>query len=151
MENPIKLIHRFNKEAGLLDKGYSPWLESAFLIEEALEGFDVTHLESVIPFDQGSNTSTKTLARNILGIDNKTAVLPEVDSLDKSCDAAIFAIGSMAKLGLTPNMITEALNIVMQANLQKLKTKQYDSEGKLMKDTSFEGPEEKLQALLDRR
>lgn len=151
MENPIKLIHRFNKEAGLLDKTYSSWLESTFLVEEALEGFDVSHLESLIPFDEGSYASTKALSRHILGEANEYTTLPEVDALDKSCDAAIFAIGSMAKLGLTPVMITEALNIVMQANFQKLKDRQYDSKGKLGKNDSFVGPEEKLQALLDRR
>lgn len=150
MENPIKLIHRFNKEAGLLDKTYSSWLESTFLVEEALEGFDVSHLESLVPFDEGS-INPKTLSRHILGEANEYTTLPEVDALDKSCDAAIFAIGSMAKLGLTPAMITEALNIVMQSNLQKLKDRQYDSKGKLGKNDNFVGPEEKLQALLDRR
>ena len=34
MENPIKLIHKFNKEAGLIDQGYDDFLESSFQLRK---------------------------------------------------------------------------------------------------------------------
>lgn len=77
--------------------------------------------------------------------------ITDVDRLDKACDSVVYAIGSMAKLGLSAQEITQALNIVMDKNLEKLKNKQYDAEGKLLKDFSFVGPEAQLQALLDKR
>ena len=40
MENPIKSIYKFNKEAGLLEAGYNHLREPAFLIEEAIESFN---------------------------------------------------------------------------------------------------------------
>ena len=54
----------------------------------------------------------------------------------------------MAKLGLTPAQILEAMNIVTEANLQKLSMPK-DEHGKLTKPANFVGPETKLQALLD--
>lgn len=71
--------------------------------------------------------------------------------MDKAVDAVVFAVGSMAKLGLNPNEITKAINIVMVANNAKLGCPT-DAEGKLMKPDNFEekyAPEPKLQALLD--
>jgi hypothetical protein len=57
----------------------------------------------------------------------------------------------MAKLGLSAQQITEALNIVMKANNQKLSMPK-DEHGKLMKPaSSFVGPEAELQKLLDER
>ena len=82
-------------------------------------------------------------------MDSKPTNIPDVDRLDKACDAVVFAIGSMAKLGLTPAQIIEAMNIVTEANLQKLSNIKIDSSGKLLKDSNFVGPETKLQALLD--
>lgn len=150
MENPIKLIYKFNKEAGFLSKPMNPWLESAFQVEEAIEGFDLSHLDPSLLEGSEGGTNHKVIARNILGHQNKDDPLTAVEVLDKSCDAVVFAVGTMAKLGLTSNGIIEALNIVMQANLQKLKSPVYDAAGKLMKDPSFVGPEEKLKELLKR-
>ena len=76
--------------------------------------------------------------------------LADVDRLDKSCDAIVFAVGSMAKLGLTPAQIHEALNIVMDANQAKTGCPK-DSEGKLLKPDNFPNPEPRLQALLEVR
>ena len=77
--------------------------------------------------------------------------ITDVDRLDKACDSVVYAIGSMAKLGLSAQEITQALNIVMDKNLEKLRNKSYDAEGKLLKDPSFVGPEAQLQLLLDKR
>lgn len=150
MENPIKLVVKMNKEAGFLDKPFNPWVEAAFLIEEAIEGYDLAEMEArLFNTQRGDAPSSKDLARRILGEHNKTATVAPIDILDKSIDAAIFAIGTMAKLGLNAQQITQAFNIVMHCNLQKLKSVELDSEGKLTKPANFVGPEAKLQELLD--
>lgn len=157
MQNPIKRIVQFNKDAGLIEKGYSDSLESAFQIEEALEGFqDNEILAKVLSRnDYGTevkSSSPKDISRAIISLaSTECDEISDVDRLDKACDAVVYAIGSMAKLGLSAQDITQALNIVMDKNLEKLKNKKYDAEGKLLKDESFVGPEAQLQLLLDRR
>lgn len=153
MENPVKQIYRFNQEAGLLNRPYNPWLESAYQIEEALEGFDLVELANRLGFaDQPEAAlSAKFLSRCILGEQNKTVQISEVDALDKAVDHVVYAIGAMAKLKLSPQQITLAINTVMQANFNKIKAPAVDAEGKLMKPAGFVGPEVKLQAILDSR
>lgn len=157
MQNPIKLIYDFNHKAGLVEKGYDDFLESSFQVEEALEGFGVPN-EVLIGEDGQAvvdSTTAKDLSRDIVGWvqcshNNK---LSDVDRLDKACDAVVFAIGSMTKLGLNPQQITAALNVVMQANLAKLSCPK-DEYGKLTKPADFDekyAPEPKLQAILDQR
>ena len=135
MENPIKQIIKFNSDAGLLD-GYDYFLESSMLIEEALEGFDLGVLKP------------KDVARQICSPLDFTG--SEVDSLDKSCDAAIIAVGGIAKHGLTYSQVVRALNVVMQANFAKLGMPR-DEHGKLQKPDNFVGPEAALQQILDER
>lgn len=152
----VQQIYDFNKQAGLLEKGYDDFLESSFQIEEALEGFgDLPYLQ-VRLHSEGEHyeelCNPKEISRQIIRLaemDSKPTNIPDVDRLDKACDAVVFAIGSMAKLGLTPAQIIEAMNIVTEANLQKLSNVKVDSSGKLLKGSNFVGPETKLQALLD--
>ena len=152
----VQQIYDFNKQAGLLEKGYDDFLESSFQIEEALEGFgDLPYLQGRL-HSEGKHyeelCNPKEISRQIVRLaemDSKPTNIPDVDRLDKACDAVVFAIGSMAKLGLTPAQIIEAMNIVTEANLQKLSNIKIDSSGKLLKDSNFVGPETKLQALLD--
>lgn len=158
MLNPIKRIVQFNQDAGLLGKGYDDFLESSFQIEEALEGFgDLPYLQCRLHSEGKSIDelcNPKELSRQIVRLaemDSKPTNISDVDRLDKSCDSVVYAIGSMAKLGLSAQEITQALNIVMDKNLEKLKNKSYDAEGKLLKDPSFVGPEAQLQLLLDKR
>jgi predicted HAD superfamily Cof-like phosphohydrolase len=73
----------------------------------------------------------------------------EVDKLDALVDIIFVAIGSMHKLGLTPQQIVRAIEIVCDANDQKQANK--DANGKIMKDHNFISPETKLQKLLDER
>ena len=141
MINPIKDIVKWQKEAGNLDKPYSDFLESSFQIEEALEGFDLSTLPNEIGGD-----SPKLVARQICQF--LEFVEDDVARLDKACDAIVYAIGSIAKLGLDHHGITKALNIVNNANKQKLNSKR-DSLGKLEKPLNFKGPEEELQELLN--
>lgn len=145
MLNPIKQVYDFNLKAGLLDKGYDDFLESSFQIEEALEGFNLTELA----YSVGSDTkSPKDVSRAI--VDLAPGTLSDVDRLDKACDAIIFALGSIYKLGLNSQQATKALNVVMQHNLAKLGMPK-DEHGKLTKGADFVGPESKLQAILDER
>ena len=149
MLNPIKRITQFNQDAGLLGKGYDDFLESSFQIEEALEGFESPGRDLTLSFEGPKHT-----ARAIISWMQRDSEVDfevsDVDRLDKACDSVVYAIGSMAKLGLSAQDITQALNIVMDKNLEKLKNKKYDAEGKLLPDESFVGPEAQLQLLLDR-
>jgi hypothetical protein len=142
MQNPIKRIVQFNHDADLVKSGYSDFLESSFQIEEALEGFDLDTLPNQI------GGSPKDVSRQI--VSNLTFNGTDVDRLDKACDAVVFAIGSMTKLGLNAQQITQALNIVMDSNQAKLKCPK-DSHGKLTKNADFVGPEPRLQELLNSR
>jgi predicted HAD superfamily Cof-like phosphohydrolase len=145
MQNPIKRIVQFNQKAGLLEQGYDDFLESSFQIEEALEGLpSVANLAEVV---NAKSDKPKDVARKIVEIANDGPSPSDIERLDKACDAVVFAIGSMAKLGLTAQQITKALNIVMDANTAKLAMPK-DQFGKLMKPDNFVGPEAKLQAIL---
>ena len=154
MLNPIKRIVQFNQDAGLLGKGYEDFLESSFQIEEALEGFNPEFIilsmhEAVISNFNGDITSPKDVSRHLVATAlTSDCSITDVDRLDKACDAIVFAIGSMAKLGLDHHAITKALNIVNDANKAKLGMSR-DAEGKLLKPEGFVGPEVKLQELLD--
>ena len=140
----IDAIYQFNAQAGLLEQGYNDFSESAYQIEEALEGYEIAqgftvHLDT-----------PKEMSRTIVRAQGPF-IGTDVDRLDKAIDAIVFAVGSIAKLGLTPPQIREAIEIVTTANLQKLSNIKIDSNGKLLKDSNFIGPETKLQELLDRR
>ena len=156
MENPIKQVYQFNQQAGLLSNGYDDFLESSFQIEEALEGFDIPSeilfdIHGNIIIDAKLTQSPRDIARDITSwAMTETEHISDVDRLDKACDAIVFALGSIFKLGLNDKQATRALNIVMKANLQKLEMPK-DEHGKLTKPADFKGPEPELQALLDER
>ena len=148
MINVIKSVYDFNAKANLLDNGYNDFLECAFPIEEALEGLsDLPALASLLGTD---DISPKALSRAIVGISHNGTSVNDVDRLDKACDIIVFAIGSMAKLGLSIEQIEEALTVVTDANMQKLGMPK-DSHGKLMKPMDFIPPETILQEILDTR
>ena len=164
MLNPIKEIAKWQKDAGNAAKPYDDFLESSFQIEEALEGFSDLHvLAKALNREQYNicpTNSPKDIARAIIMTSQaevydengestgEPEALSDVDRLDKACDAIVFAIGSMTKLGLDHHAITKALNIVNDANKAKLGMSR-DAEGKLLKPEGFVGPEVKLQELLD--
>ena len=150
----VQQIYDFNKDAGLLEKGYDDFLESSFQIEEALEGLkDLPYLATRLHSEQESheeNFTPKECSRQIVRLammDNKDP-LDDVERLDKAIDAIVFAVGSIAKLGLTPEQIERAILVVTEANLQKL-TMPKDEYGKLTKPADFVGPEVKLQEILN--
>lgn len=155
MSDFVQRIYDFNKDNGLIEKGYSDFLESSFQIEEALEGFsDLPELAKVLSRSDivtVKSDSPKDLSRAIVSLaGTECEDIPDVDRLDKACDAIVFAVGSMAKLGLSPSQIHQALNIVMDANQAKTGCSK-DAEGKLMKPSNFPNPEPRLQELLDSR
>lgn len=149
MLNPIKEIVRFNQQAGLLETPYKDNLETAYQIEEAIEGFNLQQLCDLLNYPMPPEKPAKHIARHI--VNSCVVELSDLDRLDKACDAVIFAIGSMAKLRLNAQEIAQALNIVMRANFTKLENKQTDAQGKLLKPNNFVGPEEELQKLLNKR
>ena len=136
--NPLKSIYRFNKEAGLLEAGYSDERECAFPIEEALEGFE-SGLGNITPKEQ-SRLLMDALAGHFEGTD--------VDRFDKHLDIIVFSLGSLYKLGLSPQQVMRGLDIVANANMQKLQSKT-DEYGKLTKPIDFIAPEEQLQKILN--
>ena len=155
MLNPIKEIVKWQRDTGNAAKPYDDFLESSFQIEEALEGFtDLFELAKVLSRSDKitvKSESPKDLSRAIIALaSTEYDDISNVERLDKACDAIIFAIGSMAKLGLDHHAITKALNIVNDANKAKLGMSR-DSEGKLLKPDNWEkySPEPKLQELLD--
>ena len=155
MLNPIKEIVKWQRDAGNAAKPYNDFLESSFQIEEALEGFtDLFELAKVLSRADKitvKSESPKDLSRAIIALaSTEYDDISNVERLDKACDAIIFAIGSMTKLGLDHHAITKALNIVNDANKAKLGMSR-DAEGKLLKPDNWEkySPEVKLQELLD--
>lgn len=162
MSNFVQEIYDFNQQAGLLEKGYNDFLESSFQIEEALEGFDSIRLtklhrkiaDPMLNFPEDYISTAKTVSREILAHVSKSNTgnnnISDVERLDKAIDAIVFAIGSIAKLGLNVEQIYRAIGAVTEANLQKL-TMPKDEHGKLTKPADFVGPEVKLQTILDER
>lgn len=148
MSNFVQEIYDFNKQAGLLEKGYNDFLESSFQIEEALEGFNIEEVSQNTTDYQFKTSSAKELARYILEHEQFTG--SDVDRLDKAIDAIVFAIGSISKLGLNVEQIHRAIGAVTEANLQKLSMPK-DEFGKLTKPVDFVGPEVELQKILDER
>ena len=152
----VDYIYDFNLVAGLLQKGYDDYLESSFQVEEALEGLHPEYIiasmhPEVIANFEADPTKPRDVARLLVAtsivLDDKPS---DVERLDKACDAVVFAIGSMAKLRLSPDQINRAMRAVTDANLQKLSMPK-DAQGKLMKPDNFIGPEVLLQAILDER
>ena len=147
-EDFVKRVYDFNLQANLISKGYDDLRESAFQVEEALEGFNIDLLARLIsPSNPASNP--KYLSRQIIGIANTRPFTgDDIDRVDKHVDGIIYHIGSLAKLGLTVDQIHAAIHLVADANLQKLAKPTYDAEGKLLKPADFTPPESNLQELL---
>ena len=158
MENTVKAICQFNDKAGLSQRGFNDRLESSFLIEESLEGFDRLDILAEI---LSKNTlgvkvlssSPKDISRAITAIAmSDECVVSDRDRFDKHIDAYVYTTGAMRKLKLTPQQIESGILVVNQANLKKLGAPK-DEHGKLTKPEGWEqfAPEAKLQAILDKR
>ena len=124
---------------------YDAKQEAAYPIEEALEGFDGL---DKLDFDVYEYTP-KQVSRAIIEIVASNEELEPVDAFDKHLDIIYYSIGSLHKLGLIPEDIVDGLQVVHDKN--RLKSGLKDSNGKVIKDDSFVGPEPYLQKILDRR
>jgi predicted HAD superfamily Cof-like phosphohydrolase len=125
---------QWNNSRGSYDNTKS----AAMIIEEALES-----IGAATPRE----TSREIVANHSISPDEVT----EVDCLDSLLDDMYIVIGELHKLGLTPSQIVEGLQVVHDCNLSKSGTK--DSTGKVTKPTdgSWNGPEPKLQVILNNR
>lgn len=172
MENPIKQIYKFNKEAGLLESGYNHLREPAFLIEEALEGFEnldslafALGMDKVYDSDAKEVNHPKEVSRWIVSLaqtgEANYKEVAEIENtpsdlelFDKHIDAFVYTVGSMAKLGLSPQQIEAGISAVMHSNFKKIGCKK-DSEGKQLKPDNWDEIEKeqiaKLQAILNKR
>lgn len=154
MSNIINRVLEWNDKAGLLDKGSDIKREDAFIIEEALEGYDLSKLSALLsPYEP--TLKPKEMSRKIIAIAtwDSTPNMSKVDEADKAIDAIVYALGRLGKLGLDSKTIEEAINIVMDANMAKLGCPT-DEVGKLLKPEEFEklfAPEPKLKELFKRK
>ena len=153
MENPFKSIYKFNKEAGLLEKGYSDFLEPSFLIEEALE--DLPELGNLVHELGLFETKPKDIARHIVGLaGGEDAELTDLQRFDKHIDAIVYAVGGAYKLGLSPQQLEAGIAAVMHSNTKKIGAGK-DEHGKALKPSNWPEIEaeqvKKLQAILDKR
>lgn len=154
MENQFKKIYEFNKKAGLLEKGYSDFLEPSFLIEEALEDLNTLPNLAMHLNMKNEGASAKEIAREIVSLANYNANLTDLQRFDKHIDAIVYAVGGAYKLGLTPQQLEAGIAVVMNSNMKKISAGQ-DSAGKQLKPDNWDEIEaeqvKKLQAILDKR
>ena len=159
MENPFKLIYKFNNEAELLANGYNDKLESAFLIEEALEEFDVSAIigamkpefQDMFANSKDNNPNKpKDVARFLVSLAYLNAQpLTKRQKLDKQIDALVYAAGGIMKLGLSAQLAQEAVNTVMSANMKKIGAGR-DEQGKQLKPDNWEEIEDNMNKKLDK-
>lgn len=158
MENPFKLIYKFNNEAGLLANGYNDKLESAFLIEEALEEFDVSAIigamkpefQDMFANSKDNNPNKpKDVARFLVSLAYQNEDIAPRKRLDKQIDALVYAAGGIMKLGLSAQLAQEAVNTVMSANMKKIGAGK-DEQGKQLKPDNWEEIEDNMNKKLDK-
>lgn len=158
MENPFKLIYKFNNEAELLANGYNDKLESAFLIEEALEEFDVSAIigamkpefQDMFANSKDNNPNKpKDVARFLVGLAYQNEDIAPRKRLDKQIDALVYAAGGIMKLGLSAQLAQEAVNTVMSANMKKIGAGK-DEQGKQLKPDNWEEIEDNMNKKLDK-
>lgn len=149
MIEAIKLIYEFNKKADLLSDGYNDAKEAQYVIEEALEGFDINHLNKKLDIDE--NSHPKYTSRAIVtGMCVVPDTMTDVERFDKHLDILVFTFGALFKMKLSIPQIFRGLTTVMKRNIQKLSVGK-DAEGKQMKPANFVGPEKELQLILNER
>ena len=158
MENPFKLIYKFNNEAELLANGYNDKLESAFLIEEALEEFDVSAIIGAMKpefqdmFENSKDNNPnkpKDVARFLVSLAYQNEDITPRQRLDKQIDALVYAAGGIMKLGLSAQLAQEAVNTVMSANMKKIGAGK-DEQGKQLKPDNWEEIEDNMNKKLDK-
>lgn len=154
MTNLVQDIYDFNNKMGLLGKGMDSFMETAYILEEAVEGY-----EDVFNMPEDPNAPVVSARDWALGFLNQVKEakearnLPmpsEVEEADKAIDGAVFNIGKLAKMNLTPEQIERMFSIVSGCNMAKLDGPK-DELGKQLKPEGWTGPEAELQKILDER
>jgi len=154
MSSLVEDIYAFNKQSDLLGKGMDSFMETAYILEEAVEGY-----EDVFNLPEDPNAPVVTARDWALGFlnqvkeakENRGLPMPsEVAELDKAIDGVVFNIGKMLKMGLSVEQVYEAFSIVSKCNIAKLGGPK-DDLGKQLKPEGWEGPEGALELLLQRR
>lgn len=161
MTKIIDDVAKFNEEAGLLGNPMDTFAETAYILEEAMEGFEAVfngaHEDGtpVVPGDPEWVTprswSLGLMNQILMGFEQRGLPLPaEVDEFDKAIDGVWFNLGKLLKMGLHPELIQEGFDIVAEANMAKIGGPK-DEHGKQLKPEGWVAPETKLQAVLDKR
>ena len=154
-------VFTFNKEAGLLGKPMDSFLETAYVLEEGMEGFEAAfnseHKDGT-PVKPGDKEWV-TARQWALGLMNqvhqafeqRNLPLPsDVEEFDKAIDGIWFNIGKLAKMGLSREQVRAGFDSVFEANMAKIDGPK-DELGKQLKPEGWEGPEDELQIILDER
>jgi len=150
----VQDIYDFNEKAGLLGNGMDSFMETAYILEEAIEGY-----EDVFNMPEDPNAPVVTARSWALGFlnqvkqakENRGLPMPaEVDEVDKAIDGVVFNIGKLAKMGLTVEQICRMFKVVSDCNMSKLDGPK-DDLGKQLKPEGWTGPEKDLQKILDER
>ena len=154
-------VFHFNKEAKLLDKPMDTFAETAYVLEEAMEGFEAAfngaHKDGtpVKPGDKEWVTprawSLGFMNQILQAFQQRNLDLPsEVEEFDKAIDGIWFNIGKLAKMNLTETQVRNGFNAVARANMTKIDGPK-DEHGKQLKPEGWVGPEVELQKILDKR
>jgi len=145
--NFIEKIYEFNDKAGLLANGTNIHKETAYVIEEMLEGFkgykNIARTQG-LPEEiyKTPKDFSRWFSKNLGDFHGD-----KVDVVDKFVDAMVFAIGALFKEGLTAKDVEKCMDIVAVANMQKV-SQPVDAEGKLTKPKDFVPPEEQIRQYL---
>jgi len=153
--NLVENIIELNKTAWDNQAGsYDDKKESAMQIEEALEGlidadYDVYNFTTDDYNDIFGGLSPRAISRDITNHIALNSDVPTIERVDKHIDSIYLNIGSLHKIGLSAADITDALQIVHDANKQK--TGEKDETGKVIKPKDFIEPDEAITQLLIKR
>ena len=150
----VQDIYDFNSKAGFLGQDMDSFMETAYILEEAIEGYEDVFNQPTDP--QAPVVTARSWALGFLNQikeakEARNLPMPtEVDEVDKAIDGVVFNIGKLAKMGLSVEQIEEAFGVVSNANMSKL-TGPKDEHGKQLKPEGWVAPEPALQSILDRR
>ena len=161
MPDIIDDIFRFNIKAELLGKPMDSFAETAYVLEEGMEGFEAAfngaHKDgtAIKPGDKewvnARQWSLSLMNQVHQAFEQRNLPMPaEVEEFDKAIDGVWFNIGKLAKMGLSRDQVREGFEAVYQANISKVGGPK-DEHGKQLKPKGWTGPESRLQEILDER
>ena len=138
-------IFKFNKDRGLLDKGFDYTRESGFLLSESLELVDNKALMTALMVEGITNDVFANEIVTQYPMKGESDLDRQVKYVDTFIDQFIFGAGGCMKMGIPMGSIIEMMHIVCDANLQKTGV---NDDGKASKGTAFKSPDEKIREIL---